>query len=184
MTPSRLSLASGDGGGNDRGIGFGPFSGCLPHHCARALRPCCARPPPHPRPPGILHLPWCPSCLPLNSAWEEGAIAHGGLSLPSSSCAAGIFLRTAVVDDALPLLALCALWCAFCPMSRYWLKFYYQRGSSGRSTNDCNNNDKGATAHVTLLLPSRDNNAAPPDHLLQSRRCRGGGVATSTLRSC
>ncbi len=87
--------------------------------------------------------PPCPLCLPLRPAWEEGAIVRGGSLLlsPSLSRAIGIFLRTTVVDDALPPLSFCALQCAFCPTSTYWLEFYYRQGSSGGSTNNRNNND-------------------------------------------
>jgi hypothetical protein len=117
---------------------------------------------------------------PLRPAWEEGAIAHGGSLLLSPLRAIQIFLHTAVIDDVLPSLAFCALWCTFCRMSRYLLEFYYRLRSSGGSTNDRNEDDEGATAHV-LPLPRGDNDAAPPDHLLWSRRCWGGGIATPSL---
>ena len=58
-----------------------------------------------------------PSCLPLRPAREEGAIARGGSSSSSPLRAVRILLRTAIVDDALPPSAFCALPCAFCPTS-------------------------------------------------------------------
>ena len=64
------------------------------------------------------------------------------------------------------------------------MEFYYRWGSTGGSTKDCNNNDEVATAWVALPAPSRDDNAAPPDHLLRSWHCRGDGVAMPALRSC
>ena len=108
----------------------------------------------------------------------------GGLSSPSPLCAIGTFLHTSIVDDVLPPSAFCALRCAFCPRWRYWLGFFYQRWSSGGSTKDCNNNNEGAMTRVPLPAPSREDDAAPPDHLLPSRFFWGGGIAMPALRSC
>ena len=127
--------------------------------------------------------PLCPLCLPLHPAWEEGAIARGGLLLLSPPRATG--MRTDIVDDdPLPPLAFCTLRCTFCLTSRYWLEFYYPQGISGESTNDRNHDTKGVTTRFPLPAPSGDDNAAPPDHLLRSRRCWGGNVAVPALRSC
>ena len=185
--PLHPSPASGGGGGDDCGIAFGPFAdlGGTPAPPLR-LCPLSLLRVPSTSPLSSRHssTPWYPSCLPLCPAWEEGAIARGGLSSLLPSCAIGIFLRTTIIDDALPPLAFCAPRCAFCPTSRYWLEFNYRQGSSGGLTNYRNDDDEGATARVTLPSPSGDGNAAPPDHLLRSRRCRNGGVSTPALRSC
>jgi hypothetical protein len=104
--------------------------------------------------------------------------------LPSPFHVVRIFLRTAVVDDTLPPPVFCTLRCALCPTLNYCLDFYYRQGSSGGLTNDHNDNNEGATARVPLPTLSGDNDAAPPDHLLRSRYCLGGGVAMPALQIC
>ena len=64
------------------------------------------------------------------------------------------------------------------------MEYYYWQGRSNGWTNDHGNNNEGATTCTPLPAPSRDNNAAPLNHLLRLRRCWGSNVATPALRSC
>ena len=63
---------------------------------------------------------------------------RGGLSLPLPSHAIGIFLRTAIVDEVLPLLAFCM---HVLPNVGVLVGVLLPAGSSGRSTNNRNNDD-------------------------------------------
>ena len=122
--------------------------------------------------------PPCPSCCfpPLHTAREEeGAIAPcGGLSmplpslspLPSPSPSRGAvgrrFLRTTVIDGALPTSAFRALRRAFRPTSRYWSEFYHHRLRNSELTNDQDNDDndddEGATRRRKRRRTTTDNN--------------------------
>jgi hypothetical protein len=141
--------------------------------------------------------PPCPSCCtppPRPAREEEGAIApRGGSSMPSPSPSRGAvgrrFLRTTVIDDALPTSAFRALRRAFRPASRYWSEFYHHRQGNIESTNDQDDDDddgdEGATrrrkrrrtttdsnnpssfASHNIPLPADDDAALLPDQLLR-----------------